>query len=160
MEKIQKSHYEATVDRIGKEKIVLAVQERCSGTTMVSVGDREADIYELFHLALSKAENPKLLVRAEHNRLLADGQGHLYEYLQTKEFAGIQTVRVPRKQNQPAREAKLEIRFGEVTLRPPQGKKQLGELTVCVVLARETWVPNGVEALEWMLLTTCEVKTF
>ena len=249
MEKIQKSHYEATVDRIGKEKIVLAVQdtttlnysthpatsdlgligskkegpigllvhdtmsfnvegtplgiidvqswardpgdfgkkrlrhqlsieqkesnkwlksfkaatqvqERCSGTTIVSVGDREADIYELFHLALSKAENPKLLVRAEQNRLLADGQGHLYEYIQTKEVAGIQTIGVPRKQNQPAREAKLEIRFAEVTLRPPQGKKQLGELTVCVVLARETEVPNGVEALEWMLLTTCEVKTF
>ncbi len=246
MEKIQKSHHEATVNRIGKEKIVLAVQDtttlnysthpatadigligskagglmvhdtmsfnvegtplgvidvqcwardpadfgkkhlrhqlgieqkesnkwlksfnaatevqrRCPETTVVSVGDREADIYELFHLALRKAENPKLLVRAEHNRLLADGQGHLYEYLQTKEVAGVQTVRVPRKGNQPAREAKLEIRCEEVTLRPPQGKEQLGELTIGAVLARETEVPNGVEALEWMLLTTCEVKTF
>ena len=249
MEKIQKSHYEATVKRIGKEKIVLAVQDtttlnysthpataylgligskaggfvglivhetmtfkvegtplgvidvqcwardpadfgkkhlrhklsieqkesnkwlksfhvatevqrRCAETTVVSVGDREADVYELFHLALSRAENPKLLVRAEHNRLLAEGQGHLYEYLQTREVAGVQTVRVPRKQSQPAREAKLEIRFAEVTLRPPQGKKELGELTVCAVYAKETEVPDGVEALEWMLLTTCEVKIF
>lgn len=249
MEKIQRSHYEATVNRIGKEKIVLAVQdtttlnysthpatadlgligskvggliglivhdtmsfnvegtplgvidvqcwardpadfgkkhlrhqlsieqkesnkwlksfkaaaevqERCRGTTVVSVGDREADIYELFHLALRKAAHPKLLVRAEHNRLLADGQGQLYEYLQTKEVVGVQTVRVPRKQNQPAREAKLEIRCAEVTLRPPQGKKKLGELTIGAVLAKETGAPDGVEALEWMLLTTCEVKTF
>lgn len=136
------------------------VQRRCAETIVVSVGDREADVYELFHLALSKAESPKLLVRAEHNRLLADGQGHLYEHLQAKEVAGVQTVRVPRKQSQPAREAKLDIRFGEVTLAPPQGKKELGELTICAVYARETEVPNGVEALEWMLLTTYEVKTF
>ena len=249
MEKIQKSHYEATVNRIGKEKIVLAVQDtttlnysthpatadlgligskagglvglivhdtmtfnvegtplgvidvqcwardpedfgkkhlrhklrieqkesnkwlksfhvatevqrRCPETTVVSVGDREADIYELFHLALSKAENPKLLVRAEHNRLLVDGQGHLYEYLQRKEVSGVQTVRVPRKQGRPAREAKLEVRFTEVTLRPPQGKEELGELSIWAVYVRETEVPDGVEALEWMLLTTCEVKTF
>lgn len=249
MEKIQKSHYEATVTRIGKEKIVLAVQDtttlnysthpatadlgligskaggfvglivhdtmsfnvegtplgvidvqcwardpadfgkkhlrhklsieqkesnkwlksfhvvtevqrRCAETTVVSVGDREADVYELFHLALREAENPKLLVRAEHNRLLADGQGHLYEYLQTKKVSGVQTVRVPRKQSQPAREAKLEIRFAEVTLEPPQGKKELGELSIWAVYAKETEVPAGVEALEWMLLTTCEVKTF
>jgi len=249
MEKIQQSHYEATVNRIGKERVVLAVQDtttlnysthpatadlgligskaggfvglivhdtmsfnvegtplgvldvqcwardpadfgkkhlrhtlsieqkesnkwlksfqvaaevqrRCAETTVVSVGDREADVYELFHCALREAENPKLLVRAEHNRLLADGQGQLYEYLQRKEISGVQTVRVPRKQGQPAREAKLEIRFAEVTLRPPQGKKALGELSIGAVYAKETEVPDGVEALGWMLLTTCEVKTF
>ncbi|MCR4292312.1 MAG: IS4 family transposase [Candidatus Kuenenia sp.] len=140
--------------------VAAEVQRRCAETTVVSVGDREADIYELFHLALKEAENPKLLVRAEHNRLLADGQGQLYEYLRTKEVSGVQTVRVPRKQSRPVREAKLEIRFGEVTLEPPRSKKELGELSIWTVYARETEVPDGVEGLEWMLMTTCEVKTF
>ena len=249
MEKIHKSHYEATVNRIGKEKVVLAVQDtttlnycthpatenlgligfrenggiglivhdtmafnaegtplgvvdvqcwardpaefgkkhlrhqygieqkesnkwlksfkavaeaqrQCSETTLISVGDREADIYELFHLALSESKNPKLLVRGEHNRLLADGQGRLYEYISSKEMAGVQTVHVPRKKKQPAREAKLGVRFAEVKLQPPHRKKGLGELTIFAIVAEEIEAPEGVEGLKWILLTTCEVKTF
>ena len=249
MEKIHKSHYEATVNRIGKEKVVLAVQDtttlnycthpatenlgligfrenggiglivhdtmafnaegtplgvvdvqcwardpaefgkkhlrhqygieqkesnkwlksfkavaeaqrQCSETTLISVGDREADIYELFHLALSEPKNPKLLVRGEHNRLLADGQGRLYEYISSKEMAGVQTVHVPRKKKQPAREAKLGVRFAEVKLQPPHRKKGLGELTIFAIVAEEIEAPEGVEGLKWILLTTCDVKTF
>ena len=128
----------------------------------------ECDLSELGEIRIIK-------VSSKYSK--SHGQGPLYEYLQTKEVVGVQTVRVPRKQNQPSREAKLEIRFAEVTLKPPQGKKKLSELTICAVLAKETEVSDlsapacatadrcnaqsgGVEALEWMLLTTCEVKTF
>lgn len=141
-------------------KAVTEAQKRCPGTTLVSIGDREADIYELFHLALSEPDNPKLLVRAEHNRLLADGQGKLYEHISSLELVGIQRIRVPRKKKQPAREAEMEIRFAKVKLRPPHGKKELGELTIFAVIAEETNIPPGVEGLKWILLTTCEVRTF
>jgi len=136
------------------------VQERCVETTLISVGDREADIYEFFHLALSKPEGPKLLVRAEHNRLLADGQERLYEYISSQELAGMQVVQVPRKKKHMSREAKLEIRFAEVKLNPPRVKKELGELSVFAIVAEEVEVPEGVEGLRWILLTTCEVRTF
>lgn len=139
---------------------VTEAQKRCLGATLVSIGDREADIYELFHLALSEPENPKLLVRAEHNRLLADGQGKLYEHISSQELAGIQRIRVPRKNKQPAREAELEIRFSRVKLKPPRGKCELGELTIFSVIAEEVNIPTEVEGLKWVLLTTCEVKTF
>ena len=49
-------------------RAVAAVQARCPNTTQVSVGDREADIYELFEEAVAHPKGPKLLVRAEHNR--------------------------------------------------------------------------------------------
>ncbi len=141
-------------------KAVAEAQRRCSETTLISVGDREADIYELFHLALSEAKNPRLLVRGEHNRLLAEGQGRLYEYISSKEMAGIQTVHVPRRKKQPAREAKLGVRFAKVKLQPPKRKKRLGELTIFAIVAEEMEAPFGVEGLKWILLTTCEVKTF
>jgi hypothetical protein len=141
-------------------KAVAEAQKHCTETTLISVGDREADIYELFHLALSESKNPKLLVRGEHNRLLADGQGHLYEYISSKELAGVQTVHVPRRKKQPAREANLGVRFAEVKLQPPKRKKGLGELTICAIVAEEMEAPEGVEGLKWILLTTCEVKTF
>lgn len=135
-------------------------QKKCQDTMLVSVGDREADIYELFQLALSNKKGPKLLVRAEHNRLLADGQGKLYEYISAQDLAGIQTIQVPRKKKQPSREAELEIRFAEIKLKPPQDKKQLGELTVFGVIAEEVKAPEGIEGLRWILLSTCEVRSF
>ena len=133
-------------------------QRQCPDTMIVSVGDREADIYELFHLALENPKGPKLLVRAEQDRLLADGQGHLWSVVRQQPVAGIHEIRVPRRQNRAARDAKLEVHFVQVQLNPPQGQPHLKPLTMWAVLAEEIDVPEGVEAVSWMLLTSCEVS--
>lgn len=138
------------------EKVARA-QTRHPKVTFVSIGDRESDFYELFALALANPRGPKLLVRASHNRRLAQDQGHLWERVAVQPVSGIQEVRVPRRGNAPARIAKLEVRFAEVTLTPSRGKKHCPPLTLRAVYARETDHP---EPLEWMLLTTCEVATF
>lgn len=134
-----------------------AAQRQCPNTVLVSVGDREADIYELFHMALEDPQGPKLLVRAEQNRLLADGQGHLWGVVAEKPVAALHQVRIPRRNNQPARDAKLELRFAEVRLNPPQGKRHLQPLTLWAVLIQEIDAAAGIPPLCWMLLTTCAV---
>jgi len=139
---------------------VAEAQKRCAGTTLVSMGDREADIYEFFELAGKDPGGPKLLVRAEQDRLLEDGQGHLWERVAREKVCGLQEVWVPRRRNRPGRGARLEIRFAQVRLKPPQRKPELKILPIWAVLAREVDTPEGVEPLEWMLLTTCEVTTF
>lgn len=138
-----------------------AVQKQCPETMLVSVGDREADIYELFDLALKSHDNPKLLVRARHNRLLAEKQGHLWENVRIQSVSGIQEIHVPRQGHRKSRIAQLEIRFAKVTLKPPENKKGLKPLTVWTVLAQEINCPDDVkEPIEWLLLTTIEVATF
>lgn len=139
---------------------VSEAQTRCPETTFVSVGDRESDIYELFELALSQSSGPKLLARACHNRLLGEGQGHLWEKVTQQEISGIQEVMVPRRGNRPARVARLEVRFAEVSLKPPKRKPNFRELTIGAILAQEVDMPPDVEPIEWMLLTTCQVTTF
>jgi hypothetical protein len=139
---------------------VAEAQKRCPETTLVSVGDREADIYELFALAWQDPGGPKLLVRAEQDRLLEDGQGHLWERVVAEKVWGIQEIWVPRRSNRPGRVARLEIRFAQVSLKPPQRKVELGNWPIWAVWAREVDAPEGAEPLEWMLLTTCEVTTF
>ncbi len=139
---------------------VAEAQKRCPDTTLVSVGDREADIYELFVLALSDPAGPKLLIRSEHDRLLADGQEHLWEQVEKKPVTGQQVLWVPRQKNRPGREAVLDIHFSAVRLKPPVCKPMLGEQQVWAVLAKERNAPEGVTPLEWMLLTTLEVTTF
>jgi hypothetical protein len=135
-----------------------AAQRECPATMVVSVGDREADIYELFDLALRDVSGPKLLVRAEHDRLLADGQGHLWPMAGSQLLAATQQIHVPRRGSQPARTAHMEVRFASVTLKSPQGKS-LPSLKLWVVLAQETGAPSTVKPLQWMLLTTCEVNS-
>jgi len=135
-------------------------QGQCRGTQVVSVGDREADIYELFHLALAQPEGPKLLVRAQQKRVLADEQGPLWDGVASQPLAGIQEIRVPRRAQRAARIAGLEVRFAPVTLRPPRLKPYLGPLTLWAVLAEERQPPSGSEPVCWMLLTTCPVDSF
>lgn len=135
-------------------------QKRYPRTTFVSVGDREADIYELFELGLGGNDAPQLLVRAIHDRLLGEEQGHLWERVAQQEVSGLQELRVPRKGKRPARVAQMEVRFAQVTLKPPKRKPGLGDLTIWAVLAREVNPPGEIEPLEWMLLTTMAVTTF
>jgi hypothetical protein len=139
---------------------VAQAQQHCPETLLVSVGDREADIYELFHLALSKANGPKLLVRAEQDRLLADGQGLLWSAVSEQPVAGIQELQVPRRKSSPARVARLAVRFAPVTLQAPKIKSRYGSLKLWAVLAEEVDAPEDVEPLSWMLLTSLPVRSY
>ena len=139
---------------------VAAVQKRNPRITVVSMGDREADIYELFEQALRDPDGPKLLVRAKHNRELQDEQERMFETIQAKPITGYQLVKLPRQKTRGAREAKLAIRFATVTLCPPREKSHLPHLEVQMVLAQEHDAPEGAEPIEWRLLTTLAVESF
>ncbi len=133
------------------------VQARCPKTQLVGVGDREADIYELFIWAAQKAR-PALLVRAEKDRLLSDGQAHLWAQLAAQPPAGTIEVKLPRRQPRAARVAQLEVRFAAVELKAPVRKTRLGPVRVWAVQARETHPPAGAEPVEWMLLSSLAVE--
>lgn len=139
---------------------IAQAQKRCPESTLVCIADREADLYDLFHLALNTDGGPKLLIRAEHDRLVAEGQGHLYDYIRSQSLSGTQTVHVPRRGKQPSREARLEVRFAKVTLMPPSRKRYLGELSIWAMLAEEVDCPKNVKPLQWMLLTTFQINSF
>src|ERR1700735_3868401 len=125
-----------------------------------SVGDRESDIYELFHEALKDPQGPWLLIRAEYDRRLAEGQQQLVRWVEQQPVAGIQEIQVPRHGKQAARVARLEVRFARVSLQPPKSKKSLGALTLWAVKSQEVEAPPGIAPLRWMLLTTCPVESF
>jgi hypothetical protein len=133
------------------------VQASCPGVRLVSVGDREADMHELFAWATEKENRPALLVRAERKRLLADGQGGLWEHVFAQPVAGELAVKVPRRRTRAARVARLEVRFAGVVVKAPKRKPGLGAVKVWAVTAREVPPPGVAEPLEWMLLTTLPV---
>ena len=136
------------------------LQARCPNTMVVSVGDREADIFELFDLARTLPHAPELLVRAEQNRVLTEEQGKLWEHLARQPITGFQQLQVPRRNKRPARVAKMAISYARVALKAPQIKGKLKPVTVGAVWAREIEAPQGIEPLEWRLLTTCAIESF
>lgn len=138
-------------------------QRLCPKTRVVSVGDREADVFELFELALSRDDHPALLVRATADRRVKSvgATGRLWEVVEHQKETQVREVHVPRTADRPARQARLTVRFCEVALRPPRhGPSGRRSLRVWAVLVREEDAPRGVAPLEWMLLTTLEVRTF
>lgn len=141
-------------------KAVEDVQKRCPNTQLVCVGDRESDIYELFAMAQANPAGPKLLVRARHDRMLTQEQGHLWASLAAMQKSGSVEVRVPRRGNRPARDALLDIRFSKITVQPPYDKSRQAQVVLCAIFTQEHEAPEGADALEWMLLTTLEVNTF
>ena len=143
-----------------------AVQRLCPSTVVVSVGDREADLHELFWEAQQTAAGPKLLVRAERTRRRqvagepAEEHAYLWQKLAAESVAGQQGLAIPRQGSRPARTATLEVRYAAVTLRPPERSQALA-VAAWAVYAREVEPPPEVTApLEWMLLTTVAVETF
>jgi hypothetical protein len=141
-------------------RAVAEVQKLCPDTMLVSMGDREADIYELFHEATGDPRGPKLLIRAERTRNRKVEQEGLWPRMNAEPVAGLLDVAVARRGSRPARTAKLEVRFASVVLSPP-GNSTLPPLSVWVVYAREVGYRTEVkEPLDWMLLTTVRTESF
>lgn len=136
------------------------VQSQCPQTKLVSVGDREADIYELFIWATQKPGRPHLLIRAEQDRRVQEEHGYLWEHLAAQPLSGIKEVRLPRRGKRPARIARLEVRFGAAQLRCPRNGPRMPNVLLWAVWARESQPPAGQERVEWMLLTTLPVESF
>jgi hypothetical protein len=140
---------------------VAEIQKLTPDTLLVSVGDREADIYELFEEALRTPSGPKLLVRAEKSRQRKVEQQSLWDHMARQEVAGYQELSIPRKGSRRARTARLAVRFAPVQITPPRGKRG-PDLSVWAVYAHEVdYDPTQVhKPLSWMLLTTVETSTF
>lgn len=129
-------------------------------THVVVCGDRESDIYELYDQVQAAPPNLQVLVRGQHDRGLKDGT-RLLGALAALPLGGTLKVEVPRRSGCPARTATLELRWREVEIQPPTVglKKSWPPLKVYAVLAREVGAPTGVEAIDWLLLSTWPVNT-
>ncbi len=122
------------------------------------VADRESDIYEAFAKC---PDNVHLLTRAAQNRCLANG-GYLFEELRKSPVATHYEINVPHKGNRKARQATVALRYSTVELcRPSTSRKTCDVATksLAAVFVEEVNPPRGQDAVQWMLLTTREVKS-
>lgn len=137
-------------------------------TLVVMLGDREADIYELF----LEAERCKghYVVRVARDRSIArtfnqwDNQ-RLWETMTESPEAGRFDLEIKGRGGRAPRTATLAVHYEQVSFRPSKrgpGSKleDLPRFPVWVIRVHELNPPAGTKALEWMLVTNVGVTSF
>jgi hypothetical protein len=129
-------------------------------TLVFCAGDRENDTIEIYDRAIVAPPNLFYLVRAQHDRVLASGE-KLWEHLAGQPCGGTMQVQIPRNKNRPARLATLELRWGQVSVKPPRVgcKNSWGTYTLWVLQAKEIDPPKGAEPIEWLLVTNWKIDS-
>ena len=137
------------------------------GVQVVTVCDREADIYELFVLAQERQAS--LLVRANDDRCLQnDETQHLWSKVERQPVQGELSVQITGNERRKERQATVTLRACTVKLRPPwrPEQKKLPTVTLQAILVREENPPENLaelgdhEPIEWLLLTNTAVGNF
>lgn len=141
-------------------RVAEAAARRMPQTQLVVLADREGDLYELHEAAQIGPANVHVLVRAQHDRNLECHQ-KLWAFMGGLPVAGTRVLAVPRARGQSARKATLEVRFGPITIEAPKVgcKKGWPALSLWAVWVLETGAPQGVEPIEWMLLTDLPIHS-
>ena len=149
----------------------MTARDRLAGAAMATViGDREADIYELF--ARVPDARTHVLIRAEHNRALAgerkrkgkkDDGGEaeqvlrLFDALSAQPEAGRTTFELEGRPGRAKRTVTLAVCYATVALRQPAtgaNRRDPKSVTLQAIEAREIDAPPGEEPILWRLLTT------
>jgi hypothetical protein len=168
-----KSWYEMSKDpereSLRWSQLVEQVDARCQGIDCIHLMDREGDNYDLFALMLRK--NARFVVRACHDRALADG-GRLLDVLEQLEPKVRRVIslnerlddgrRTHGRRHPPriGRTARVEIAGATVALRKtPSAQAPEERITVNVVHVWEPSPPKGQPPVCWFLYTTEPIAT-
>lgn len=137
-----------------------SVKQKPDQTQLITVGDSEADIFELFDSARDLETD--LLLRAAQDRSVCEPEvGRLWATLAAQPIAGDLDVHVPKREQHPAREAKVSVRYLSLSLQAPKHlRATMGPVALYGVLVQEVDPPTEGDPLCWLLLTTVPVTCF
>jgi hypothetical protein len=145
-------------------------------TKIVTVCDREADLYDFFKCSQNICA--PVLVRANadrtinrHSRYAEKDVERLWEHMRNQPETGSYMIDIPKRskrkhcKERKARIAKVSVRFGSFTLNPPRNNikhdtEQLPNIEMHAVYVLEQHPPDSEESIEWMLLTNLPVMSF
>lgn len=130
---------------------------------VVDVSDSLSDTFE--YMAFESGAGRHFVLRSKENRKLTrpiNGQWYLHDAVRTKLAVLDWEQEIPAGPGRPARTARLKLSFTAVSVQVPS--KRTGDypnepLELWAVRVWEPQPPQGVEPLEWMLLTNVATAT-
>jgi hypothetical protein len=143
------------------QRTVEAVAEGAvDGTQYIIIGDRESDVYGL--LASPRPVGIELLVRSAQDRRVQGHAMRLHEAALQGPAAGTMVVEVGRGSQRTPRKAKCEVRYRQLTLRPPTlavPGVSTEPVEIWVVAIVERHPPRAEAPLCWILIATWPVTS-
>ena len=162
------------------ERSVRALGAPPDGVCWVHVGDRYSDIFSFLYLCrelkcdfviraaqdrcvdllVEQAEKP-VPARSHHPERPSPKAQHLFEVVGQWPAQASSTVKITASQKHKARTAKVLLSWQPLRLLPPRSQESKGwhPLVVWVIHVWEPEPPAGVEALEWILLSSLPTQT-
>ena len=120
----------------------------------IHIGDRDADIYELFFNVPN--EGAELLIRARHNRKTAAGS-ELWQHISKQKVAASEEIIIPDRTGKRKKKVQVQIRYKEVEILCPAHKgKMYDSVVLTAIEIRQKG--NNKDGIYWKLLTTLDVK--
>jgi hypothetical protein len=140
------------VDNLVETTALLGDPGRC-----VHIGDRGADIYELFCAANDVGSH--FVIRSAYPRLAEVGTTKTDAEMREVRLKGVYRVEVRDGEGEVS-EAVLELRYRRMLVLPPVAKgKDYGPLELTVIHAEERGIPKGRDRINWKLLTDLPVRS-
>lgn len=162
-----------TIRWLNSYRVAQELAERLPETLIVSIADREGDIYELFvetfDINSKKEQRAEFIIRCSKDRILKQDKRHteknklnnkLKKSAAESPVLGIIEFDMQSTKNRKSRHVTQEIRALTVTLKPAMriGSK-LPAVSINVVFAREINTPHAEKPIEWILLTSLPIDT-
>jgi len=134
---------------------------------IVSISDREADIYDMFVEYQSNPTPADFIIRAKLERFALktepDSDSITYQKVRKQvaasEILTTRTIELSQTPKRKSRQATLEIRAIEVTVKPPRLRSELPSVTYNIVLAEEINGPKDGTDISWLLSTSLPIDT-
>ena len=136
-------------------------------TLVVSIGDREADLYELYHEAQQEliGGSAHWLIRASHDRWVVTAKNKQQKLITTVKKSGklgVISFELPAASGESKRLVKQAIHAKRISLKPSGRKQRDGYKPVAanIIVATEINPPRGKKPIEWVLCTSIFVDDF
>lgn len=149
-------------------RLACELASTCPQTQIVSIADREADIYDIFVDAQQQTGlRADYIIRAKEDRctLERDPETGPLAYRKVRDevscskLLATRTIELNQTPNRTARQAFLEIRAITVVVKSPRSRSYLPDVTHNVVLVKEVGGPGDDTEVSWLLLTTLPIDT-
>jgi len=125
--------------------------------TLVHVFDREGDVHEVFEEI--RRQGQEAVIRCGRDRSVEGPYEHIRATLAAQPVLLRYRVDVPREKWRPGRQAHVALRSASLVLHPKAAYPGRKPVAINAVWVHESEPPPGVEALDWLLLTTLPVGT-
>ncbi len=145
------------------------ISEQAENTQIISMSDREGDIYEIFaeveRRKLEKLPYADWIIRSNQNRSISKQNDDnrfkkLHEEVEKTKILGEIKFNLKSTKNRKKRDVTQVIRAGTFNLKPPWRKdKKLSELKINIVHAKEINHPEDEAPIEWFIITNLPINT-